>query len=182
MSLLMRFTLPVCLSLFIVLHSSSFAAKPPAPPANARTIATLPDFPLAHLKMSLNPRLYKSLLISPLTAWVVAQAPANESSEPKMVHSEAGGVFDKLAMEMAKGWGGVGYNTTESRTQRPTLMVHLLIYKIVDGVMAVNFAHNDQAFYAGIQHSDVWVGVFKNGKWTRIGGTKIIRNFPDPTR
>jgi len=178
----MRFILPVCLSLFIVLHSSSFAAKPPAPPANARTIRNLPDFPLTHLKMSLSPKLYKSLLISPLTAWVVAEAPSIAGSEPKMVRSDAGGVFDKLALEMAKGWGSVGYNTTESRTQRPSLLVHLLIYKLVDGVMAVNFAHNDQAFYAGIQHSDVWVGVFKNGKWTRIGGTKVIRNFPEPYR
>lgn len=178
----MRFPLPAFLSLFIVLHSSSFAATPPGPPANARTIRTLPDFPLAHLKTSISPKLYKSLLISPLTAWVVAQAPANEGSEPKLVRSDAGGVFDKLALEMAKGWGSVGYNTTESRTQRPSLKVHLLIYKIVDGVMAVNFAHNDQAFYAGPQHSDIWVGVFKNGKWTRIGGTKIIRNFPEPYR
>jgi hypothetical protein len=177
----MRFPLPAFLSLFIVLHSSSFAATPPAPPANARTIRTLPDFPLAHLKTSISPKLYKSLLISPLTAWVVAQAPAS-GSEPKLLRSDAGGVFDKLALEMAKGWGSVGYNTTESRTQRPSLKVHLLIYKIVDGVMAVNFAHNDQAFYAGAQHSDIWVGVFKNGKWTRIGGTKIIRNFPEPYR
>jgi hypothetical protein len=178
----MKFTLTVSLSLFIVLHSSSFAAKPPAPPANARTIQTLPDFPLAHLKMSMSPKLYKSLLISPLTAWVVAMPPAMEGSEPKIVRSDAGGAFDKLALEMAKGWGPAGFDTTESRTQRPSVMVHLLIYKIVDGVMAVNFAHNDQAFYAGIQHSDIWVGVFKNGKWTRIGGTKIIRNFPEPYR
>lgn len=177
----MRFTLLACLCLVAVLQS--FAAKPPALPANARTIRNLPDFPLAHLKMSLSPRLYKSLIISPLTAWVVAQAQASGGGEPKIVHSESGGVFDKLALEMAKSWGSVGYNTTESRTQRPTLMVHLLIYKIVDGVMAVNFAHNDQAFYqGGIQHSDVWVGVYKDGKWTRIGGTKVIRNFPEPYR
>jgi hypothetical protein len=180
MSSLMRFTLPACLGLFVVLHS--FAAAPPATSENARTIRNLPDFPLAHLKMSLSPRLYKSLIISPLTAWVVAQAPAGEGAEPKIVRSDAGGVYDKLALEMAKGWGSVAYDTTESRTQRPSLMVHLLIYKIADGLMAVNFAHNDQAFYHGIQHSDVWVGVLKNGKWTRIGGTKIQRNFPEPYR
>lgn len=172
----MKFTLPACLSLFVVLHS--VAAAPPAPPANARTIRTLPDFPLAHFKMSINPRLYKSLIISPLTAWVVAQPPAVEGSDPKILHSDAGGAFDKLALEMARSWGAVGYDTTESRTQRPTLRVHLLIYKIVDGLMAVNFAHNDQAFYHGLQRSDVWVGVYKNGKWTKVGGTKVIRRTP----
>jgi hypothetical protein len=176
----MRFLPAACLSLLVVLHS--FAAAPPAPPANARTIGNLPDFPLAHLKTSLSPRLYKSLLISPLTAWVVAQAPAGEGAEPKIVHSDAGGAFDKLALEMAKGWSVTRYDTTESRTHRPTLMVHLLIYKIADGLMAVNFSHNDQAFYQGIQHSDVWVGVFKNGKWTRIGGTQIRTEFAEPYR
>jgi hypothetical protein len=176
MSSLMRFTLPVCLSLLVLLHS--VAAAPPA----SRTIRNLPDFPLTHLKMSLSPGLYKSLIISPVTAWVVAQAPAGEGSAPKIVRSDAGGVFDKLALEMAKDWGTVGYDTTESRTHRPSLMVHLLIYKIADGLMAVNFSHNDEAFYQGIQHSDVWVGVFKNGKWTRIGGTKIRRYFPEPYR
>jgi hypothetical protein len=177
----MRFTLPAGLSLFVVLHS--VAAAPPAPPANARTISSLPNFPLAHLKMSINSKLYKSLSISPLTAWVVAQPPAGQGGEPKIVRSDAGGVFDKLALEMAKSWDLVGYNTTESRTHHPSLAVHLLIYKIADGLMAVNFAHNDQAFYqGGIQRSDVWVGVYKDGKWTRIGGTKIRRNLPEPYR
>lgn len=175
----MKFTLPACLSLFVVLHSVAAAPPaPPAPPANARTIRNLHDFPLAHLKMSINPRLYKSLIISPLTAWVVAQPPPVEGSDPKILQSDAGGTFDKLALQMAMNWGASGYDTTESRTQRPTLRVHLLIYKIVDGLMAVNFAHNDQAFYHGLQRSDVWVGVYKNGKWTKIGGTKVIRRTP----
>lgn len=172
----MKFTLPACLGLFVVLHS--VAAAPPAPPANARTIRTLPDFPLAHLKMSINPRLYKSLAISPLTAWVVAQPPPVEGSDPKILRSDAGGAFDKLALQMAMNWGASGYDTTESRTQRPTLRVHLLVYKIADGLMAVNFSHNDQAFYHGRQYSDVWIGVYKNGKWAKIGGTKVIRRTP----
>ena len=176
----MKFLLSACLSVLFSLQS--FAAPPPAPPANARTIRNLPGFLLAHLKMSLSPRLYKSLLISPLTAWVVAQEPPGEGIEAKIVRSDAGGLFDKLAQEMAKGWGSVGYDTTESRTHRPSSKVHLLIYKLPDGLLAVNFAHNDQAFYHGLQHSDVWVGVFKDGKWTRIGGTKVRRNLPHPER
>ena len=177
MSSLIRVIPPACLSLLVVLQS--FAA---APPANARTIRNLPGVPLAHLKMSLSPKLYKSLLISPVTAWVVVQAPMLEGAQPKIVRSDAGGLFDKLAQEMAKGWGAYGYDTTESRAQRPSLNVHLLVYKIADGLMAVNFAHNDQAFYHGIQYSDVWVGVYKDGKWTKIGGTKVKRDLPEPNR
>jgi hypothetical protein len=120
-------------------------------------------------------------MISPITAWVVALV-TNNGGTPKIVHSEAGGAFDPLALAMAKEWGALRYDTTESRVQSPALKVHLLVYKLPDGLMAVNFAHNDQAFYAGLQHTDVWVGVFKDGKWTKIGGTKVILNFPEPYR
>ncbi len=161
----------------LLVAAQTFAAKPPTVPANARTIRNLRDFPLAHLRTNLNPKLYKSLTISPLTAWVVAQAAMVPGSEPKIIHSDAGGVYDKLALEMAKGWGTVGYNSIESRTHTPILNVHLLIYRIADGIMAVNFSHNDEAFYAGPQRSDVWVGVCKDGKWARIGGTKITRQY-----
>lgn len=169
----------------------NFAAPPPRVPAKARTIRVpvnprtfmhLPGFPVSTLKTSLSPRLYKSLLISPVAAWVVVRAPDLKGAEPKIVRSDAGGTFDKLAQEFAKGWSSVGFDTTESRTHRPTLSVHLLIYRIADGLMAVNFSHNDQAFYHGVQHSEVWVGVYKDGKWARVGGTKINRHLPHPER
>ena len=99
------------------------------------------------------------------------------------MRSDAGGTFDHLAIAFARDWGSFGYNTTESRTKRPNLLVHTLIYKIADGVMAVNFAHNDDAFYADhLQKTDVWVGVWKAGKWMRIGGTKVTREYPHPYR
>ncbi len=166
----MRFFLSACFSLLVAV--SGFAAAPPPPQANARTIRSLPDFPLNHLKMSLSPRLFKSLCISPVTAWVVAQAPSGGGTEPKIVRSDAGGDFDKMALEMAKGWAPVGFNTTESRTHSPTLMVHLLVYKIADGLMAVNFSHNDEAFYQGIQRSDVWVGVYRTASGREWAGRR----------
>lgn len=175
-----RIILTACFTLLVTLPS--FAAPAPPAPANARTIRNLPGFPVAHLKTSLSPRLYKSLSISPVTAWVVTRAPNVQGAEPKIVRSDAGGVFDKLAQEFAKGWSSVGYDTTESRTQRVSLAVHLLVYRIADGLLAVNFSHNDQAFYHGRQHSEVWVGVYKDGQWTRIGGTKIRRHLPHPER
>jgi hypothetical protein len=166
-------------------------AKPAPAPAkprtvrvltNPRTIQNLPDFPLSSLKMSLSPKLYKSLCVSNVDAWIVALIPPH-GGEAKIVHSEAGGVFDKMALSMAKGWSPVGYDTTESRLKMsPSLKVHLLVYKIVDGLMAVNFSNNDESFHAGIQRTDVWVGVLKGGKWTTVGGTKVIRQSPDMYR
>ena len=85
----------------------------------------------------------------------------------------------ELAREMAKEWTMMNYDTTESRTHNPVLDVHLLIYKI-DGVMAVSFAKNEQAYYAGFQHCDVWVGIWKDGKWTTVGGTKRTRELAQP--
>jgi hypothetical protein len=183
----MKFSLTIVLSLLLPL---SLFAKPESPPAkprtvkvlvNPRTIQNLPDFPLSSLKMSLSPKLYKSLCVSNVDAWVVALIPPH-GGDAKIVHSEAGGVFDKMALAMAKGWSPVGYDTTESRVNSPSLKVHLLIYKIVDGLMAVNFSNNDQAFHAGIQRTDVWVGVMRGGKWTTVGGTKIMRQSPDMYR
>ncbi len=165
-------------------------AKPQPAPAkqrtikvlvNPRTIRNLPDFPLSSLKMSLNAKLYNSLCVSNVDAWIVALIPPH-GGEAKIVHSEAGGVFDKLALAMSKGWTPVGYDTTESRVQSPSLKVHLLIYKIVDGLMAVNFSNNDESFHAGRQYTDVWVGLWNGAKWTRIGGTKVIRETPQPYR
>ncbi len=183
----MKFFPTIVLSFLLPL---TLLAKPEPAPAkprtmrvlkNPRTIQNLPDFPLSALKVSLSPKLYKSLCVSNVDAWIVAYAP--NGGEPKIVHSEAGGVYDKMALSMAKAWSPVGFDTTESRLKRsPSLKVHLLIYKIADGLMAVDFANNDESFHAGIQHSDVWVGLLKGGKWTRIGGTQFIRQSPDMYR
>ena len=175
-------------AVFSFLLPLALFANPDPAPAKPRTIRVLvhpraiqnlPDFPLSTLKMSLSPKLYKSLTVSNVDAWIVALVPP-KGAEPKIIHSEAGGVFDKLALALAKGWAPVGYDTTESRLSSPSLKVHLLIYKIVDGLMAVNFSHNDEAFHAGRQHTDVWVGLWKDGKWTTIGGTKVVRETPRP--
>jgi hypothetical protein len=169
--------------LALISNTGAQAAPATSPPAKARTIKikvnprtinNIPNFPLSTFKTSLSPKLYKSLSVSDVAAWIVVHIPPY-GGEPKIIHSEAGGVFDKLALSMAKGWGSVGYNTTESRTHQPSLDVHLLIYKIADGIMAVNFSHNDDAFHAGRQYTDAWVGVLKDGKWTRVGGTKFLR-------
>jgi len=178
----MKFFVAVVLSLLLPLPL--FAKKPsPAPSKqrtirvlkNPRTIRNLPDFPLPTLKMSLSPKLYNSLSVSNVDAWVVVQLPPH-GGEGKIVHSEGGGVFDKMALTMATSWTPSAFNTTESRLkQGPSLKVHLLVYKVVDGLMALNFAASDEAFYAGRAYSDVWVGLWHGGKWTRIGGTKVVR-------
>src|SRR6476620_2096609 len=99
----MKFLVP---AVFSLLFTFPLFAKPESAPAkprtvrvltNPRTIQNLPDFPLVTLKMSLSPKLYKSLSISNVDAWVAVQLPPN-GGEGKIIHSEGGGVFDKMAL------------------------------------------------------------------------------------
>lgn len=183
----MNLSLIAALAASSAIAASATAAPPSAaaPPTkrvfvrtNAPDITTLPGFPLAHFRMNISPKLYRSLKISPVAAWVVVQLSPTPHGEMKIIRSDAGGTYDKLALAFAEGWRAVGYNTTERRTQRPALQSHLLIYQIADGLMAVNFSYDAEPFYAGPQRTDVWIGVHKNGKWSRIGGTKWNREFP----
>lgn len=173
----MRPFLATALALLAI--APAFAAQPPKPRTirvpNGPTILQLPGFPAAYLKFNLSPKLYKSLSVSPVEAWVVAQTSASPGIEPKIIRSDAGGHYDRFALSLAKEWGMVNYDTTEFRFRRPTLDVHLLIYKIANGIMAVNFSKNEEAAYAGFQHTDVWVGVWNGKNWATIGGTKRTR-------
>ena len=147
----MKFFIAAVFSLLLPLP---LVAKPDPAPAKPRTvrvlvhpraIQNLPDFPLSTLKGSLSPKLYNSLSVSNVDAWVVVQLPPH-GGEGKIIHSEGGGVFDKMALAMATSWTPSGYNTIESRLKSsPSLKVHLLVYKVVDGLLAVNFAANDEA-------------------------------------
>jgi len=91
-----------------------------------------------------------------------------------IIHSEGNGVYDKMLLAMANGFTVTGANSTESRLQRDNLNVHLLIYDVKDGKMAVCFPYNDDARYNGVGKIGMaWVGVLQGGKWVTISG-----NYP----
>ena len=92
--------------------------------------------------------------------------------DARIMHSEGNGVYDKMLLEMANSYTITGANTTESRLAKDSLNVHLLIYDLKDGKMAVVFSHNDDARYNGVgQIGTAWVGIFQAGKWVTISGT-----------
>jgi hypothetical protein len=161
----MRYLLP-----FIVFATAvqSFAAPPPAA---TRTVQNLPNFPLQELRTGVGRTLYNSLAVSPLSAWLMARATVvnGRSTGARIIHSEGGGVYDKMLLEMANGYSIGGQNTIESRLATDTLNVYLLIYDIKDGKMAVCFSHNDDARYVGYgQAGRAWVGVLQGGNWVTI--------------
>jgi hypothetical protein len=159
------------ITLVIVTAVQIFAA---APPASARTVLEIPNFPLQALRSGVGRKLYSSLAISPVSAWVMARASVmnGHTGGAQIIHSEGNGAYDKALLEVANNYVVTGGNTTESRLAKDTLNIHLLIYDLKDGKMAVVFPHNDDARYNGIgQIGTAWVGVLQNGKWVTISGT-----------
>ena len=143
-------------------------------PASSRTVQNLPNFPLQALRSGVGRKLYSSLAISPVSAWLTARATVvnSHSMGAQIIHSEGNGVYDKMLLEMANGYTVTGQNTIETRLAKDTLNVHLLVYEIKDGKMAVCFSHNDDARYNGVgQIGTAWVGILQGGKWVTISGT-----------
>lgn len=157
--------------LVVAIAVQIFAA---APLASARTVQEIPNFPLQALRSGVGRKLYSSLAVSPVSAWVMARAAVvnGHTMGAQIVHSEGNGVYDKMLLEMANNYTVTGGNTIESRLPKDTLNVHLLIYDIKDGKMAVCFSHNDDARYNGVaQIATAWVGILQGGKWVTISGT-----------
>jgi hypothetical protein len=145
-----------------------------APPVSARTIQEIPNFPLQALRSGVGRKLYSSLAISPVSVWAMARAAVvnGHTMDARIVHSDGNGAYDKALLAMANDYAVSGGNTTESRLQKDTLNVHLLIYDLKDGKMAIVFSHNDDARYNGVgQVGTAWVGVFQDGKWVTVSGT-----------
>ena len=149
----------------------SFAAKPPA--AN-RTLGDLNVIPTRVLQRSISPKFYKSLTISPVAGWIVvrAQLAGTRLSGIRVIRSELDGAYDSLAVKLANEVLIAGNFTSDRPNLGSSVLLHLLIYQIADGTMALSFAHldepgGDQADYYGCAR----LAVLKaDGKWTEIKG------------
>ena len=148
------------------------AAPPPAPTAKGgkiRTFLDCPGLPRESLKNGVSAKFYRSLKISPLDGWIVVRAPLHgmKTAHARIIRSDAGGAFDSVALALANSMQVSGLNTTESRINISEIEIHLLIYKIADGIMAVGFSHVDDPKYAGYrQYGRATIGFLKNGQWT----------------
>lgn len=158
------------LVLFLVVTGAMQTLAEPKP-ATVRTIKNLSNFPLQSLRVGVNKQMYRSLLVSPISAWLAARTAliGRHSANAKIVHSEGNGVYDQMLLELANNYSTTGQNTTESRVQSDTLTVHLLIYDIKDGKMAVCFSHSDDPRYAEYQQTGLaWVAIWQGGTWVQI--------------
>jgi hypothetical protein len=166
------------LAAVLLVASSSMGNAAAAKPAKGRMLSDLHVVPTRVLQRSISPKFYKSLLISPLEGWVTVRATLSGSrlSGARIIRSDLGGAYDALALKRAEEIVIAG----NYRIARPhlgsSILLHLLIYKIADGTMALSFAHldepgGDQAEYFGCAR----LAVLKaDGKWTEIKGPESL--------
>jgi hypothetical protein len=164
---------PLLLVILCVLLSSVLSTLAATAPSEGRRITDLNVIPTRVLKRSISPKFFKTLLISPVQGWIVVRGNlvGTRISGARVIRSELNGEFDALALKLAKEVQLAGYYSIDNRTGGSILM-HLLIYQIADGTMALSFPHlngpgGDQQRYLGCAR----LAVLKaDGTWTEIKG------------
>jgi hypothetical protein len=148
------------------------------PPSQVRTITDLNVISTSVLQRSISRKFYKSLLISPIQGWVAVRGnlAGTHLSGLKVAHSELDGRFDPLALELAKEIQITGYYSIERPQSGAPVLLHLLIYQIADGTMALSFPQftepgGDQMEYFGCARLAV---LKKDGRWTEIKGPETL--------
>src|SRR6266508_4057688 len=90
-------SLTTVLSLLLALHAT-------AEESPVRTTQNIRGLPIAPLRQMVKPNFFKSLLVSPVEAWVTLRGHISDYrfAGVRVVHSELGGKYDALALEMVK--------------------------------------------------------------------------------
>lgn len=162
------------LALAVIIGFSSLATAFAAPPSTGRKLTEIDAIPTRVLQRSISPKFYKSLLLSQVQGWIVVRANLSGTrlSGSRVIHSELDGLYDALALKLAKEVQIAGYHSVERPNQRPSVLLHVMIYQIADGTMALSFAHFDgpsgeQMLYWGCARLAV---LKSDGQWTEIKG------------
>jgi hypothetical protein len=161
--------------ILVSFHRSSVAARTSG---ESRTLQDINIIPTRVLQRSISPKFYKSLLISPIKGWIVVRANlwGTRLSGMKVIHSELNGAYDNVALKLANEARIAGYYSIERPSFGGSVLVHLLIYQIADGKMALCFPQfdepgGDQMEYFGCARLAVLKG---DGKWTEIKGPESL--------
>jgi hypothetical protein len=144
-----------------------------------RTVTDLNVISTRALQRSISPKFYKSLLISPVQGWVTVggNLSGTHLSGVRLMHSELGGRFDSLALQLAKEIQIAGYYSLERPYFGGSVVLHLLIYQIADGTMVLSFPQftepgGDQMEYYGCARLAV---IKKDGRWIEIEGPESLQ-------
>jgi len=150
--------------------SSGFAADTP----NAtRRLGDLKVIPPRVLERTVSPRFFNSLVVSPVEGWIVVRAELSGTklTGARVIHSELGGLYDPLALQLAKEATIAGNYAIERPNLTSSVLLHVLVYKIADGTMVLSFTHLD---HPGGNQMEYWGSsrllTLKADKWSEIMG------------
>jgi hypothetical protein len=148
----------------------------------ARLLGDIPGAQESLLR-TVNPRFYKTLLISPIEGWIAVRGQFSNGTHmygARVIHSELGGAYDQLALDLAKNLVVIGYPHVELGELSPSILLHVLIYNIKDGRLAVSFAHFDTAGGSQMRYYGcAWMAVEKpNHLWETIDPKNLQPNEP----
>src|SRR5207244_709413 len=89
----------------------------------------------------------------PIKAWIVvrAQVVNNKVAGARIARSEANGVYDKVAVQMANGMELYSFET--GSRLHASVLVHILIYQLPKGEHAFALAQNDKVGDANLIYS-----------------------------
>jgi len=150
--------------------SSGFAADAP----NAtRRLGDLKVIPPRVLERTVSPRFFNSLVVSPVEGWIVVRAELSGTklTGARVIHSELGGLYDPLAMQLAQEATIAGNYAIDRPNVTSSVLLHVLVYKIADGTMVLSFTHLD---HPGGNQMEYWGSsrllTLKADKWSEIMG------------
>jgi hypothetical protein len=122
--------------------------------SSARSMLDIPGLPASALQVYMPHEAYTRLANAPIKAYVLVrgQVANNKVAGARIAHSEAGGVYDKIALQMAAGM--VVYSDISSSRLHTNVLVHVLIYGLPDNSEdALAIAQNDAVGAANLVYS-----------------------------
>jgi hypothetical protein len=129
-----------------IVLSIVFAATAASAAGNVRTIANIRGIPTGTLSNHLPPSVWKKLAAEPVKAWIAVHGHVRDRKvvATGIAHSEANGVYDKAALQIATGMELYSASATESRIPS-RVIVHVLVYDLPKGEHAIAMAQDDNA-------------------------------------
>jgi hypothetical protein len=167
---------PVVIVLLVLLSfiATSSAARSPS---KGRKLTELNVIPTRVLQRSVSPKFYKSLLVSPVEGWVIVRGQLSGSrlSGTRVIQSELKGLYDPLALQLAKEAQIAGNFTLDRPNAKSSVLLHLLVYQIADATMVLSFAHFDEAGGDQMQYYGCSrLLILKDEKWSEIRGPESL--------
>ena len=149
-----------------ILSNANLVAAP-----SSRVLGDIPGARETLLRI-VSPKFFLSLLITPVKGWIVVrgQLAGGRLFGTRVIHSELGGAYDQLALDLASNLHVVGFARSEIMEATPPVLLHVLIYEIADGRLALSFANLETP--GGTQmrnYGSAWMAVEKpNHLWVTI--------------